>query len=130
MSIEQLVTQLYKDYENREIEKVLAVIPDDFCFDWPVNTDHVRFSGQCQGKGAFIERLQDLAENFVFHAYEPRETIVGDDSAAVRIRMELTSNHTGERFEMEAAHFWHFASGKPVHLAEYYDTAQIARHMP
>jgi hypothetical protein len=35
MDIRQTITQLYRDYENRDLEKILAALPDEFVFEWP-----------------------------------------------------------------------------------------------
>jgi ketosteroid isomerase-like protein len=127
MSIKQTVEQIYRDYENRDLEKVLDAMSDDFCFEWPVDPKNTRFSGACRGKGEFVGRLKDLAKNFEFNVYRPITVIVEGENAAVQMQVDLTSVHTGERFEMKAAHFWTFEDGKPVHLVEYFDSALIAK---
>ena len=75
----------------------------------------------------FVERLEDLAKNFKFNAYRPTSIMVDGECAAAQMHIDLTSEKTGERFEMKAAHFWTFEEKKPVHLVEYFDSALIAK---
>lgn len=129
MSIKKVVEQLYKDYENRDLPKVLDALSDDFSFEWPVDPRNLRFAGEFRGKDEFVKWLEELARNFEFNAFRPTKIVVEGETAAAQLLMDLTSAHTGERFEMKAAHFWLFEDGKPVRLTEYFDSALIANHI-
>ena len=124
--LKQTITQLYRDYESRDLTRILAALPDDFCFEWASDPSTARYAGICHSKGALVERLSDIAANFVFNEYRPLNILVDGDSAAAQLQLDLTSVTTRHRFSARIAHFWSFRDGVPIHLVEYQDTALIA----
>jgi len=126
MDVRQTVTQLYRYYESRDMEKVINGLPDNFCFEWASDPRTARYAGICRNKAELITRLQDIAANFEFHSYRPTTILVDGDRAAAQLDLDLTSMKTRERFPARIAHFWLFEDGVPVHLVEYMDTALIA----
>jgi len=126
MDIRQTITQLYRDYESRNLTNILASLPDDFCFEWPFDPSTARYSGICHSKAELLEQLNDIAKNFRFDAYRATNILVDGDRAAAQLQVDLTSEKTGRRFSTTIAHFWSFKNGIPVHLVEYTDTALIA----
>ena len=123
MDIRQTITQLYRDYENRDLEKILAALPDDFVFEWPHDPSAARYAGLCRNK----DELADIAANFQFNAYQATNILVDGNRAAAQLQLDLTSVATGRRFSATIAHFWSFEDGIPVQLVEYMDTALMAR---
>ena len=126
MDIRHTVTQLYRDYETRDLNKVLNGLPDNFCFEWASDPSTARYAGVCHTKGELLRRLADIATNFEFHSYRPTNILVDGDHAAAELQLDLTSVKTRQRFSARIAHFWSFEDGIPVHLVEYMDTALIA----
>ena len=126
MDTRQTITQLYRDYESRDMARVLAGLPDDFCFEWASDPATARYAGICRGKRELVEALEDIAENFEFNAYRATNILVDGDRAAAQLTLDLTSKLTGRRFSAKLAHFWEFKDGVPIHLVEYMDTALIA----
>jgi len=126
MNTRQTITQLYRDYESRDMPKVLAGLPDDFCFEWAADPGTGRYAGVCHGKAELLEQLTDIGENFEFNAYRATNILVDGDRAAAQLELDLTSQLTGHRFSVKLAHFWEFRDGVPTHLIEYQDTALIA----
>ena len=126
MNTRQTITQLYRDYESRDMARVLAGLPDDFCFEWASDPGTARYAGVCRGKRELVEALEDIAEHFEFNAYRATNILVDGDRAAAQLELDLTSELTGRRFSVKLAHFWSFKAGVPTHLVEYQDTALIA----
>ena len=124
--LRQTITQLYRYYEKRDLDSILAALPNDFCFEWASDPRTARFSGICRGKGELVEQLSDIAANFQFNSYRPLNILVDGDSAAAQLQLDLTSLTTGHQFSARIAHFWSFRDGVPIHLVEYMDTALIA----
>ena len=127
MDIRQTITQLYRDYESRNLTNILASLPDDFRFEWPFDPDTARYSGICHSKAELLEQLNAIGENFRFDAYRATNILVDGDRAAAQLQVDLTSVKTGRSFSTTIAHFWSFKDGIPVHLVEYTDTALIAK---
>src|SRR5215213_2155644 len=127
MDIRQTITQLYRDYEARNLNNILASLPDDFRFEWPSDPRTARYFGTYHTKAELLEQLQAIAEDFQFNAYRATDILVDGDRAAAQLQLDLTSVKTGQRFSMRIAHFWSFKDGIPVHLVEYTDTALLAK---
>ena len=130
MDVRQTITQLYRDYENRDLEKILAALPDDFVFEWSFDPSTARYPGVCRNKDELIQHLTDIAADFQFNAYHATNILVDGDRAAAQLDLDLTSVRTGRRFPVTIAHFWSFKDGIPVHLVEYMDTAVLAEPSP
>ena len=128
MDVRQTITQLYRDYEARDLEKILAALPDDFVFEWPFDPSTNRYAGICHNKSELVQHLTDLASSFQFNAYHATNILVDGDRAAAQLQLDLTSLNTRRSFSTSIAHFWRFKDGVPVHLVEYSDTALVARH--
>ena len=124
--VREKITQLYRDYESRNLPKVLDGLPEDFCFEWASDPGTARYAGICRGKRELVDALEDIAEHFRFNAYRPMNILVDGDRAAAQLELDLTSELTGRRFSVKLAHFWEFKDGVPTHLVEYQDTALIA----
>ena len=127
MDIRQTITQLYRDYESRNLPNIMASLPDDFRFEWPFDPTTARYAGICHSKGELRAQLEDLAKNFQFNSYRATSILVDGDHAAAQLEVDVTSVTTGRRFSTRIAHFWSFENGIPVHLVEYTDTALIAQ---
>ena len=128
MSLKSVVEQIYQDYEDRNLQNVVDALPDEFCFEWPVNSGNHRYMGVCEGKQAFVDKMDEVAKDFEFHAYRPSKIVVDGETVAAQIQVALTSVHSGQKIDMQAAHFWTFKQGKPVKLTEYFDSALIEKH--
>jgi ketosteroid isomerase-like protein len=128
MDVRQTITQLYRDYENRDLEKILAALPHDFVFEWPHDPSTHRYAGICRSRSELVEHLTHIGEQFQFNAYHATNILVDGDRAAAQLQVDLTSVATGRNFSVTIAHFWSFMDGIPVHLVEYVDTALMARH--
>jgi len=126
MDTRETITQLYRDYESRDMAKVLNGLPEEFCFEWASDPRTARYTGVCHGKAELLAALTDIGANFEFNAYRATNILVDGDRAAAQLDLDLTSHLTGRRFSVKLAHFWKFKDGVPTHLIEYQDTALIA----
>lgn len=127
MDTRQKITQLYRHYENGEVEKILAALPDDFVFEFTSDPSTARDAGMCRSRDELVQHLSTIAEHFTFNGYHATNILVDGSRAAAQIEVDLTSKATGRRFSTTIAHFWWFTDGIPVHLVEYMDSALIAR---
>ncbi|MEM9603484.1 MAG: nuclear transport factor 2 family protein [Pseudomonadota bacterium] len=123
MDVKTRIEAIYADYANRNIAGVLDAIPDDFCFEWPVDPAHAAYAGVCGTKAELLAQLQSLAERFTFNRYAATNIVVDGDRVAAQVALNLTSHQTGDTFDATIAHFWTFESGTPVKLVEYMDSA-------
>jgi ketosteroid isomerase-like protein len=126
MDIRETITQLYKDYESRNLTAVLNGLPDGFSFEWPFDPNTARYAGTCHSKAELLAQLNDVATSFQFNKYHATNILVDGDRAAAQVELDLTSLKTGRTFSATIAHFWWFEDGIPVRLVEYGDTALIA----
>jgi ketosteroid isomerase-like protein len=126
MDIRQTITQLYRDYENGDVDKILAALPNDFVFEFTSDPSMARDAGMCRNKDELLEHLGNVATHFRFDGYHATNILVDGSRAAAEIQVHLTYLPSGRSFSATIAHFWSFRDGIPVHLVEYMDTALIA----
>ena len=123
------ITALYRDYESRQLDKVLDGLPENFCFEWASDPATARYAGICHGKAELLAQLNDIGENFNFDEYRAVNILVDGNRAAAELELKLTpigNGVTRRQFSARIAHFWEFKDGIPIHLVEYMDTALIA----
>lgn len=60
---------------------------------------------QIDGKAGFAERLEGLAEDFVYRSFTPLDILDGGDEAAAQVEIEMTHKATGRDFRMRGAQF-------------------------
>jgi len=125
MDIRETITQLYRDYESRNLNAVLNGLPDHFRFEWPFDPNTARYTGS-HSKAELLKQLNAVAVSFQFNRYHATNILVDGDRAAAQVELDLTSLKTGRTFSATIAHFWWFEDGIPVRLVEYGDTALIA----
>ena len=89
------ITPLYRDYESRELGKVLDGLPEDFCFEWASDPATARYAGICHGKAELLAQLNDIGANFDFNAYRAVNILVDGNRAAAELELELTSIGNG-----------------------------------
>ena len=127
MDVRQTITQLYRDYENGNMEKILAMLPNDFVFEFTSDPSMARDAGVCRSKNELLQHLGTIAEHFQFNSYHATNILVDGNRAAAEIQVGLTFKRSGRSFSSTIAHFWSFNDGVPVRLVEYMDTALIGR---
>ena len=127
MNVRQTITQLYHDYEHGRTEKILAVLPDDFVFEYSSDPSMVRDRGVCRSKNELLQHLATIAQHFHFSSYHATNILVDGDHAAAQIQVGLTFKPNGRSFSTTIAHFWSFTDGVPVRLVEYMDSALVGR---
>jgi len=123
MSIRNIVQNIYENYQNRNLQAVLDALPDDFCFEWPFDSSHAKYSGVCHTKVELFAQLEKMAADFEFNSYKATHILTDGDNAAAQVSLNVTSRKTGDTFDASIAHFWTFENGNPVKLTEYMDTA-------
>jgi ketosteroid isomerase-like protein len=127
MDVRQTITELYRDYENRDLPKILAALPNDFVFEWHHDPSTAQYAGICRSRDELVVHLKDIGDRFQFNAYHATNILVDGNRAAAQLHLDLTSKATGQRFSIPIAHFWSFKDGIPVHLVEYMDSGLMAR---
>ncbi|MBA3446199.1 MAG: nuclear transport factor 2 family protein [Pseudaminobacter sp.] len=122
----ETIQNVYKAYGAGDIEGALSYCADDVCFRWVAEPELMAYAGECNGKAAFLERLNALHKDYEYHSFRPIEIIDGGDRLAAQVEMELTRRDNGKKFVLHAAEFWTVRNGAVTHMVEYYDTAKIA----
>lgn len=126
MEIPQTITQLYRDYENGDVEKILAALPNDFVLEFPSGQSTARDAGMCRNKDELLEYLGNAATHFQFNTYHATNILVDGSRVASQTQVHLKYKASGRSFSTTIAQCWSFKDGIPVHLVEYMDTAFIA----
>lgn len=128
MSIRDTIKQIYTYYADRELDKLLDFLPDDFSLHWPYDAKVARYAGLYSSKNSLAEQLQDLADNFEFHSYTATNILVDGDRAAAQVDLEMTAKNCGTKISATLAHFWEFENGQPIRVTEYNDSALLTHY--
>ena len=77
-----------------------------------------------RGSGPARPATEQLIDTFVFHTAERLETVVEGDTAATRMRCEVTRKGSERHVETEIMDLWTFNSeGRVQSIVQYIDTA-------
>ena len=99
------VTDLYSAYAGGDGERMAALIADDvdFIIYGPVQV--FPFAGHHQGKGAALEALGRIAEDYLLESYVPQVTVIDGDRAAVMSDVAFRQRSSGRTLRFHIADF-------------------------
>ena len=101
----RVVSDLYAAYMGGDGERMAALIDDDI--DWviygPVQV--FPFAGHRRGKGAVLEALGRIAEDYSLEKYVPQVTVVDGDRAAVMSDVAFKQRSSGRTLTFHIADF-------------------------
>ena len=115
----ETVQRLYDTYARRDFDQIAAAIHDDI--DWviysPVSV--FPFAGRRQGRGAVLQAMAGIAEQYVLESYKNEITIVDSDRAAVMSDVSFTQRATKRILRFRVANFLRFQDGKLIEFREF-----------
>jgi hypothetical protein len=77
--------------------------------------------GECHGKKAAVERLDQIFSQFACLSLDTRELVIEGDRATAEIDIHCRHTPSGKSFKSITFNHWVLEAGWPVSLAEYYD---------
>jgi ketosteroid isomerase-like protein len=121
------VTDLYSAYAGGDGERMAALIADDvdFIIYGPVQV--FPFAGHHQGKGAALEALGRIAEDYLLESYLPQVTVIDGDRAAVMSDVAFRQRSSGRTLRFHIADFLRFRDGRLVEFREFMNTFDVAQ---
>jgi ketosteroid isomerase-like protein len=104
-----------------------ALIADDvdFIIYGPVQV--FPFAGHHQGKGAALEALGRIAEDYLLESYLPQVTVIDGDRAAVMSDVAFRQRSSGRTLRFHIADFLRFRDGRLVEFREFMNTFDVAQ---
>ena len=124
MEIPQTITQLYRDYENGDAEKILAALPNDFVLEFS-SGQSTAGTQACVATRTSCSSIWEMLPR-TFNSTRITQRTSRSMGVASQTQVHLTYKASGRSFSTTIAHCWSFKDGIPVHLVEYLDTALIA----
>jgi ketosteroid isomerase-like protein len=119
------VTDLYSAYAGGDGERMAALIADDVDFISPVQV--FPFAGHHQGKGAALEALGRIAEDYLLESYVPQVTVIDGDRAAVMSDVAFKQRSSGRTLRFHVADFLRFRDGRLVEFREFMNTFDVVQ---
>jgi ketosteroid isomerase-like protein len=121
------VTSLYAAYARGDGERMAALIDDDvdFVIHGPVQV--FPFAGHHQGKGAVLEALGRIANDYLLESYVPQVTVVEGDHAAVMSDVAFKQRSSGRTLRFHIADFLRFRDGRLVEFREFMNTFDVVQ---
>lgn len=116
---------LFDAIEKRQPERVSAFLEDDV--DWAIYgpIDIFPFLGARRGKGAVLEVLRQIADNFQLRRFDCEMNVLNEEAASTLLRCSLTSNDDNKPISLRLANFTRFSKGKLASLRIVIDTFDL-----
>ena len=121
------VTDLYSAYAGGDGEWMAALIADDvdFVIYGPVQV--FPFAGHHKGKGAALEALGRIAQDYLLESYVPQVTVIDGDRAAVMSDVAFKQRASGRTLRFHIADFLRFRDGRLVEFREFMNTFDVVQ---
>lgn len=129
MTVRETITAIYQAYGERDLDKTLSFVADDFCWVIAIDPGSAPYGGECTGKAAMLDRMKILAETFEYMEVDLKDLLTDGDGAAARLVMRLKCKAGGDPFDLNCCHFWRVVDGKCTSLTEVYDTGIMSKNM-
>jgi uncharacterized protein len=98
----QIVKDAYAAFQRGDVPGVLATLDDGVQWEAVIGTEGiVPTAGVRHGRTGVGQFFQQLADNIVFEAFEPREFIAQGDQVAVIGRYKGNAKTTGKTWDAE-----------------------------
>ena len=125
----RVVSDLYAAYMRGDGERMAALIDDDV--DWviygPVQV--FPFAGHRRGKGAVLEALGRIAEDYSLEKSVPQVTVVDGDRAAVMSHVAFKQRSSGRTLTFHIADFLRFRDGRLFEFREFMNTFDVVQQV-
>lgn len=119
------MAQAYQAWRTRDLDRVAAVLADDFSHVIMVPATVHPLGGVSQGKAPSLARLRQIVDEFAFDAYEVEGLIAEGDHAAAQVHLRYRHALTGIVLDTTLGHFWTVRQGLVVTLVEYHDMGHV-----
>lgn len=129
----ETVQGIYEAFGRGDLAAVLAPLADDVVWDeWHGGNaavdDGISYLRTRKGKDEVAAFFQEALEALTFGSFEPVAILAGGNQVAAVIRVGLTVNTTGKRFEDDELHLWTFDdTGNVTALRHFIDTHKHVR---
>lgn len=120
-SVPGLLADIYDAWRANDLDRLATYLPDDFAHFINIPSELHPLGEVRQGKGAVIERLGLLFQEFETQQFEIGPIAIGPDSASVELRTRCRHRPSGAMLEMTKSNLWTLEGGWPVKLFEHYD---------
>jgi ketosteroid isomerase-like protein len=119
------VKDLYASYVAHDFSRVAALLADDI--DWIIYAPmHIfPFAGHRTGKGAVLEALGGIEQDYSIESYVPKVMIAEDDWASVMSDVAFKQRSTGRLLRFNIADFMRVREGQIVEFREFANTFDV-----
>jgi len=125
VSNQQIIEQMYKDYEAGNISAVFSFFDKDIVWVRPGAPD-IPFSGTFNGIDEVIRMFTIQAETLTVTSFVPEKICTNEDTVVVLGNDTAIVKATGKTYSEEWVQAFTFKNGKIIYVQVYIDTKMIA----
>jgi|SRR5665647_897471 len=125
VSNQQIIEQMYKDYEAGNISAVFSFFDKDIVWVRPGAPD-IPFSGTFKGIDEVIRMFTIQAETLTVTSFVPEKICTSEDTVVVLGNDTAIVKPTGKTYSEDWVQAFTFKDGKIIYVQVYIDTKMIA----
>ncbi len=125
VSNQQIVEQLYKFFEENNMQAALNLFDNDITWVRPGEPE-IPFAGTFKGREGLAEMLAIQSATIKIKTFLPKKICVNDDTVVALGIDTVVVIHTGKTYTSEWVHAFTFKNSKIIHVQVYMDTKTIA----
>lgn len=112
-------------FNSGDIETVAEIFADDIRWEGP-NTDGFPMSGVNEGKGAVLQALGQIGEDFERYTVSPDEMVEQGETIVVLSHLEAKTK-SGNEVKLPGVEVWRMSDGKANRVQTLLDTAEVKK---
>jgi hypothetical protein len=128
-SAQAILTDIYDAWRAKDLTLLATYLPDDFSHFINIPVEMHPLGEVRHGKGAVLERLGLLFQQFDTEQFEIGPIAFNATSASVEVRTRCRYRPSGMMLDITKSNLWTLEDGWPVKLFEHYDLNQFQAFM-
>jgi ketosteroid isomerase-like protein len=126
-AIQTLIEKAYEARVKGDLDGLMTYLHPDCRFQLMGTIDDKPICEQQEGCEAVRNKLADFIKEFTFKNFEALDIVIEGERAACRWRADVTFGPTGRTRNFETLDLLTFEGGKLRSIAQFTDTASLAR---
>jgi ketosteroid isomerase-like protein len=122
-----LLHNAYQAYKRGEPEPFFNLCADDIRFGIAAAPEHFTFAGVRAGKDWVLHVIGEIAKEFAWEEFNPRELIAERDWVIGLTDGKIRDRETGELLDAQLVDVIRMKDGKIVYFVEYFDASLLYR---
>ncbi|KRS13537.1 hypothetical protein XM53_06715 [Roseovarius atlanticus] len=127
MQTQDVIEQAVEAYAGGDAAALDALLTEDLRYRINGQPDCGKYTRDVAGKAAFYDAVGEILAWWEITGYRIVDLIVSGERAAAQVAHHAMHKETGRQFDTKLALFFAVKDGQITEIAEYHDTAALAR---